>query len=333
MFELNVISKSQDENLWADVSYKIEHFPVSYSKCNIDFQIEYFRSHGYQIFDFSLILYNDGIVCGLFPLCLKFHNGQYSLDSFSKMLNEPLFINGVALKTKEKISTKIYELLQELKEIYRIKNLELRSSFNHRQITKLQRSFLNNGAIVGCDFEMCVDLSMTLEDIKARFRKSYKSLISQSLKLWNVEIFDYNNINEVEWLNFKELHHQVSGRKTRSDESWMMQLNDIRSKNSFYIALKNELNELVGGGYFLITKDEAYYGVAAYRRELFDKPLGHLVQYKAIQYCKQLNLKWYKIGDRPFRHIVPEISDKEISIADFKEGFSTDLFPIPIFTI
>lgn len=35
---------------------------------------------------------------------------------------------------------------------------------------------------------------------------------------------------------------------------------------------------LVGAGYFQHTRDEAMYSAAAYNRELFDKPLSHVVQ-------------------------------------------------------
>ncbi|MHA8097977.1 FemAB family protein [Aquirufa aurantiipilula] len=331
--ELTAGIKSLNQNSWDTICAKLDYYPVTSSNSNINFQLEYFSYHQYEIFDLSLILLNDGNPCGIFPLFLKKIGGNYLLDSYTKTIKDPIFVNNVAAKTIDRISKSVFSLLLELKRKYNIENVSLSGSFKDKSISKLQRLFLNSEASISTEFEIYVDLRFTIEEIKSKFRKSYKSLINQGLNIWKVELFDSTNINDNEWRNFKNLHFEVSGRKTRSDETWAMQYRDILNEHSFYISLKNQNEELVGGAYFLITKDEGYYGVAAYRRELFDKPVGHVVQYTAIQHCKELNLKWYKIGERPFKHLNKEVSDKELNIADFKEGFSTDVFPISVYTL
>ena len=80
---------------------------------------------------------------------------------------------------------------------------------------------------------------------------------------------------------------------------------------------------MVGGGLFSFTSDEGLYVVGAYDRSLLDKPLGHVVQYRAIEELKKRDVKWCKIGTRPYSSNAPTPTDKEISIANFKQGFAT----------
>ena len=75
------------------------------------------------------------------------------------------------------------------------------------------------------------------------------------------------------------------------------------------------------------VRDECAYGVGTYDRSLFEKPLGHVVQYCAIELMKARELRWYKIGQRPYPSEQPRATDKEFSIAEFKQGFATHLFP------
>ena len=84
---------------------------------------------------------------------------------------------------------------------------------------------------------------------------------------------------------------------------------------------------MVGGGFFRISCDEGVYSVGAYNRDFFDQPLGHVVQYCAIEEMKNRGIRWYKIGLRHYPTEVPSPTDKEIQIGEFKQGFASHLFP------
>ena len=136
-----------------------------------------------------------------------------------------------------------------------------------------------------------------------------------------------DSINEDIWQEFKKLHLQVSGRVTRSDETWSIQHQDIVHQKAFLVSLKNSAGDMVGGGLFNFSSMEGVYAVGAYDRSLFDKPLGHVVQYRAIEELKKRDVKWYKIGTRPYSSDAPTPTDKEISIGKFKQGFASHVFP------
>jgi lipid II:glycine glycyltransferase (peptidoglycan interpeptide bridge formation enzyme) len=63
--------------------------------------------------------------------------------------------------------------------------------------------------------------------------------------------------------------------------------------------------------------------VGVYKRELFNKPLGHAVQMKAIEVLKKRGICWYEIGQKHLKIDKIPATDKELSISHFKEGFAT----------
>jgi len=129
------------------------------------------------------------------------------------------------------------------------------------------------------------------------------------------------------WDEFRLLHLAVAGRATRSLQSWDAQLQAIAAQAAFLVYLRDPDGRMVGGGLFHISRDEGLYAVAAYDRALFDKPLGHVVQYQAILEMKNRHLRWYKLGSRVFPVDEPPPSAKELSIAEFKQGFASHVFP------
>ena len=74
-----------------------------------------------------------------------------------------------------------------------------------------------------------------------------------------------------------------------------------------------------------MTRDESLYGVGAYDRSLFDKPLGHVVQFRAIQELQNRRIRWHKLGARSYPSEQPPPTSKELTIGDFKQGFATHL--------
>jgi FemAB family protein len=172
---------------------------------------------------------------------------------------------------------------------------------------------------------MFVDLSLDLGEIKSRFRKSFKSLITTGYKLWSVGVL--NSPRPQVWNQFRALHRSVAGRATRSESSWDLQYRAIIEGDGLLIHLHDTNGNMVGGAFFNTTRDEGYYSVGAYERKLFDKPVGHLAQYHAISEMSRLGMRWYRIGMRPYPETVPTPTAKQMSIADFKQGFSTHLFP------
>ena len=94
---------------------------------------------------------------------------------------------------------------------------------------------------------------------------------------------------------------------------------------SFIVSVAGDDNVLVGAGLFTYSRDNGFYSVGAYKRELFEHPLGHVVQMKAIETFKKNGVKWYEIGLKRLKIDKKTPTEKELALTHFKQGFATHI--------
>ena len=166
----------------------------------------------------------------------------------------------------------------------------------------------------------------TIEDIRSGFRKSYKPLVNKALKEWRVEVCE-DDI-ETAFEDFRKLHLEEAGKQTRSMSTWSIQKAQIKNKEAFLVTVRDDM-ELIGAGLFNYSRDIGLYSVGAYKRELFDKPIGHAVQMIAIKKLKEIGCKTYLLGQKATNLQDGSASSKELSISHFKDGFAGYLYAQP----
>lgn len=313
---------------WDETLARLSFVPVAYSQSELNYQLAYLRGGGVECQDISLILYHDSRPCGIWPLCYVFHNGQAVLGSYAdygQLMLPPLFVSGLPDKTKKSITKKCLDFVEVMCRSLHIAQWKSAESYiGEMSLSDWYEQALQRGALASLRHELFVDLTLDMANIKAKFRKSYKSLITEGMRIWKVGVL--SEANPELWESFRMLHKKVAGKVTRSIETWDVQYQAIVSGHAFLVHLHNDEGELVGGGYFAVTRDQGVYNVAAYDRTLFAQPLGHAVQYRAIEEMKVRGLRWYKIGLRSYSQDA-DITEKEVAISEFKQGFSTNLFP------
>lgn len=312
------------EHVWQSLPYQ----PVAYGIPMIDYQLEYFRGSGWVLEDFSLVLRSNGQPCGLWPLALGGGEGQVRLCSNGGPLMAPLFTPGLSPRIVKNISSEALMFARSFcasaglpapvaRQLAQPVPLRLGVSDWHQQC-------MIAGARLATRHELFVDLQRELGEIRASFRRRYRSLINAGLRSWSVFELDHSDPDAEVWDQFKQLHLDVAGRRTRSDASWRIQFDQLRRGQAFLVGLRGQAGgRMVGGGFFQVTRDEGLYAVGAYDRTLFDKPLGHVVQQRAIERMKSDGLSWYRIGDRVYPHDLPTPTAKQLAIADFKQGFAS----------
>jgi len=175
-----------------------------------------------------------------------------------------------------------------------------------------------------------IDLTGPTSEIFKKFRKGHRHAIRKADKFFETKIMDHNRADLRLFTDFQNLHATASGRKTRSDRSWMLQYEMIQQDNAFLVTSHDKENNLVSGIYIMIGADEAFYGVAASAKSLMTKkiPCNHLALYRAIEFAKFKNIQKFILGE-----IWVDSDDRKLkSIAGFKKGFAscidinTDLF-------
>jgi len=319
---------------WDFVYKNLSYRGVMEADNSLYYQQTYFQSKSWA--DMSMVCYKkDGTPCSIISLHLHDINGLKGLSAAGLPIEPLQFAANVSKTEKQRICRAV---VRGLKQYHAYKNFPEFKCYGYCNgtsgtIDEWYKACIEVANSVSVGHRIFIDLEQDVYAIKASFRKSYKSLINKSKTLWTTCVLGQNEITKDEWKKFKYLHFEASNRvQTRSDESWQNQYLQILQGSAFLITLHSRDNLLVGGGFFQYTQDEGMYSVAAYDRSLFDKPLGHLVQWIAINEFKRLGIKKYWIGDRPYLSDTPSPSQKEINIGYFKEGFSETVSPRFCFT-
>lgn len=317
-------------DLWEQTCFRLEYFPVNYSSAMIDYQLAYWSGNSRSASDISVVLEHDNRPCAVWPLSVLVESmdGRRTVrfGSNGTAVLPPLFVTGTARKSVKSITGACITAFGALCRDAGQSVFETTEAYRgDASLSEWHDRLMAAGASGMLRHDLFVDLRPSMADIKAAFRRSYKALITSGAKLWSVQVVD--SADPEQWNEFHQLHIAVAGRVTRSDESWVLQHEAVASGNAFFVCLRDDSGRMVGAGLFHVTRDEGLYAVGAYDRSLFDKPLGHVVQYHAIEEMKRRGLRWYKLGSRAYPGEVPTPSDKEIAISNFKQGFASHLFP------
>ncbi|APB34817.1 hypothetical protein GlitD10_2480 [Gloeomargarita lithophora Alchichica-D10] len=315
-------------NRWQAVLNQLDYIPVRYMNSTIEYYIEYYltgRAENWH--DISVILIHEGQDIGVFPLSVSIDNEIPMISSHGRPILPPLTIPSLSKKIHKKAIRFCLDLTQRIMEIFQIKCWQ--SYVGFPQCTNLDswyRSILEQGGVeVIVEHELYLSLDLPLDKIKQNFRNRYKNLINVGERYWQVSIL--SNADAGIWAEFENLHLYVAGRKTRSAASWQAQHRQVANGDAFLVYARDDNHRMIGGGLFTCSRDEAAYSVGAYDRDLFDKPISHVIHSYAIKLMKERQLRWYYIGKRFYHHTSETPTEKEVSISYFKEGFASQMIP------
>lgn len=317
------------QDQWSSVVLKTSEVPTHYLKHLVDYQSTVFEYVSKSSIEISLVIFNDSKACAVWPLFLEVGREdpiKSINDNFGGVIVPPLFVDNFPKKSIRRIIKACIEFLNRL--LVNSEGHVWRCSEPSTKICVSQwhQLCLENGAVLDkVNYELFVDLTLPIDEIRTFIRKSYKPLVSSGLKKWKVTVMD--QYCERTWNDFRVLHGHVAGRVTRPIESWNIQHNAIKAGNAFLIYVSNPDGNMVGGGYFDMSANEGNYSVATYDKKFLHEPLGHLVQYQAILTLKEKGRSLYYIGSRFYSESPPCISKKLVDITSFKAGFATLMVP------
>jgi FemAB family protein len=334
----NARLRADDAEGWDAVWRKLRARPVAASAGMIDYMHAYLAGAAqWSLADASLVLASDGRPCGLWPLTLG-GAAAATLTAQGEPIAPPLFAAGVSPRTIKRLVGECLDWLARASRSLGQETLLCREppqpGFADDGLSEFYQQAWRRGAdLARLRHDMYVDLEPELDEIRAGWRKSYRPLVTSGQRLWAVHVMDAVDPNRETWEAFVALHRKVAGRETRPIETWEHQRRMLTAGEALLVSLADAQGEMVGAGYFQITDREALYSVAAYDRSLFDKPLGHVVQARAIEEFKRRGLAWYKLGEMKFAGDPDRPNDKELSISAFKQGFASRLFATPVYSL
>lgn len=234
-----------------------------------------------------------------------------------------LFDTNINNKEKKKIYTAILEHLKFLSDNYKC-SLVIKDFLIDGSLSILGEHLFNSRFHNKLTFEMEIDyLDFNQGTFSANLRKSYKSLINWGRKNLSVININKDNACADKFRKFQDFHCKISGRKTRSDESWNEQYEIIKSGLGELI-LADYNNNLAAGSFFADYSDTSVYFTGVYDRNLFDFGISHFMLYEGINRSfERGNTSRFSLG-----YFDTDIKDpKWYNIQFFKKGFCQKLKP------
>ena len=326
---LNAQFRKSKEKDWKEILNNNIYIPIAYDWNFLNYNTVYFESFSKTSIDLSLVLYHDNKPCGIWPLNLD-SSEREPLKTVNKLYGgvvvPPMFVENFPKKSQRKVIKSCISFLNKILKItegecWRTNELSFEgvSGQWHQLVTEM------GGNLERVNYEMFVDLSLSIKEIRSSIRKSFRPLVSSGLKKWNIFVMD--EYNKKTWEDFRNLHKKVAGRVTRSIDTWNTQKESLKSGNAFLVYILDSEGIMVGGGYFDMSLHECNYSVGSYDKTYFDQPLGHMILYQAILFAKERGKKMFYIGDRFYKEDLPYVTEKRVRISHFQQGFASNIFP------
>ena len=280
-----------------------------YTDKSIEYYDEYFN-HEYA--NYSIIVFDDAQV----PLLALYAFTKQPIFSYFGL---PVPVIESSFSSVSEKNKAYKELIMKLNEIFYSEHFEELKFYDNDYLCAAYFLKISKNEI---EYNSYIDLNLSEQQIKTNIRKSYKSLVNWGEKNLEFSLINCDNPDYSKFLSFKNFHIATAGRKTRSDRSWDLQFESIKL-NEAYLILGYLSDKIVSSSLIMYGKNEAYYGVGVYDRELMSKnvAVGHYNILLAIYHAKKIGLKSINLG-----FIMNDAEDeKEKNIFRFKSGFSNSL--------
>lgn len=330
---LPVIFLSENQEAWINLeNLSDQYVPVHYGYYNVIYQRKYFEAVYDEYTDISVIIFGGGTPVCIWPLAYWKKSEEYIVGSNGLEVLPPLLLNDkFTAEARRKLFKKCLIVLSDIMKCLGIGKCCFREVFMSGGYSIFSQCLLENEARVRTVTAECfVDLSIPLDYILSTMRRTNRYSIKKAQELWKAKIVtkhDEEEIVDKTFDDFRRLHIEVAGRETRGLDTWVIQREALKNSDDFVILLYDGMQKLVGASLYSTTGTAVTYSVAAYKRELFKQPVGHVSQWLAIKHAKALSKKWYYIGRRPYSGDISKPTEKEIAIGHFKEGFATNCYP------
>ena len=326
---LNIVPLAEGLERWKEQSRVAHYLPIDFGAAWVRYHSIFMAQLPGEYKNVTLVIVHNGRAVGLWPVGIRREDtGVLTLSTNSGPLQQPWFLEDLGTQVRHDLVKRCARTAMTFIARYggpKGQDLFGPSPWAPGEGETWLRAWLEAGATTSNEFQLLVDLTLDLNDIRGHFRKSFRPLITKARQFWAVHVHQGEEGTDQAMREFQALHRFVSGRITRTDETWRSQTQAILDQEAFLITLRDEGARLVGAGLFHCTQSEGLYAVAAYNRDLFDKPIGHLVQMTAIETLKARGAKWYRLGQRQYPGDIEPVSPKVLNIGHFKEGFATHM--------
>jgi hypothetical protein len=284
----------------------------------------------------SFFLIQDGSVAAICPLLIETYNREEgTVREFSYGADAgpaPVLADGLSEKTKRDVPKRAFAYIDELADRLKIVRASFRmsplaSSFWNATSTRINPLLKSGFSDISLATQV-IDLSQDEKGLLREMRKGHRADITRAERILQATVLDTDTITQEAFERYRLLHRKAAGRVTRPLATFQMMYDWIR--NGLAILSVATLNGVdVGFALISVYKDAAYYSSSCEDPEHNNLPIGHILQWRAIQWLKRHSVRKYEIGLQLYGsqpHAI--VSEKESNISFFKRGFGGDAVPL-----
>ena len=318
---MHVVFSNEDNflQLWKSLFEKVDHQCPLYLPLGIEYQKEYCSDITFTDLSFVIAEKNNPILGIIMSLDQK-KDGYTELSGFGRPIIY-LEANDISFQLLKGARRKLKTIFEKNLNAHQVMKVVYKDFLPKDNLSFFGNYLLASGASTYPFFTQIIELSLTESRLHSSLRKSYQSLINWGKKNMEINILDNETIKYDDIESFRRLHILSAGRETRSKKTWETQYEMVNNEEAFVITGEYE-NKLVTAAMFLRSPKLCYYGISASRKELFDKPISHVIIWNAILHAKKLGCHYFEMGEQFFTNQGESLpTKKELGISTFKKGF------------
>lgn len=308
---------------WNQYMDQLEGSSFAYLAENILFQIEYAKN---VIANESFVLMENKKIVGI--ACIYIYQNEKKERNISwggRYCPAPIVNQQLDYKSQEKYVKSIMKKVDEIAQEYQCKNCYLK--FEPIANAENQCKILNYNYLMKYDYKdqtvltQILDIRESLDTLYGEVRKGHKSDIKKGEE-YEIEFYDKENITEEKVRLYREIYESDAGMVTRNSEMWYHYYKFVKHGYGVIGFAKKE-EKYVAVIIVTYYKNMAYYSsYAELTDELNGRPVGHVLQWKTIQYLKEQGIEFYEIGEQVFGNYERGTEEaKLVNISNFKRGF------------
>lgn len=242
-------------------------------------------------------------------------------DNTISFYGDPGFV--VFNKLNKKLLKIFFTYMRKLIQVKNIKKVNFVYSAEFQKEIK-NMEFLP-GFIDKISINKIIDLNKNIDLIFKQFKPSLKTTLNKKYKNLVYKVIDSTNYdNEIS--KMRVMHNEVSGKKTRSDETWLINEKMIKQNKAFLVEITNN-GKVISYSFFFVNFLSNYFSSCTYRnyfKEFIN--LTHQSIFEAIKYLQTKEKNYFTLGETKIIYSKNEVSQKEKNITIFKNSFGGDKF-------
>ena len=248
------------------ISHEIQENYIYYKK-------KYFNKSVFKNLSFQIKKSDNIVIC---PLTLEKKEEGNKINFFG----EPIRI--FSTKTLDDDLNKfLIDYFKELKKEYSLADFLFKIKNNEDSSTAEKNSYKVGGDIF-------INLRLELDEMKKYFDGKLRNELKKDNKDLEFVVIDSKNYQKNEILKMRDLHISVSGRETRSKDSWIANEKMILDDSGFLIKVLYK-KKIISYNLFYFNKETCVYFSSCTLREYFNevKNIGDKTIWKAIKFSKE----------------------------------------------